>query len=956
MFRTLSNSLSFSGSHPDMSFSGMNSLSESPNFYASSVNVGSTFGSTYTITGSWSSNLNSPYVYLNYRKAGPVPADSFCSDPNIFYQCRVYSSRLNLVIAQIKSSSISSFSMSRGASDIFYPSAQSSESAKFSGYAYIGTSEWVYSRTLSRSQSSLTPISSNNFNVYSDLYGSSRSTFANNIIISMSPAGQTLFNNVGTGSKITVTFSGVTHKSSCQVWVQNEPAVELTCEVSSNTITVYSKYSDYTTSNNIFVTLGVTNPSSSSITFYMKMYDYYYSSSLNSLTISTSTTWTIDTSYVSNVEIEKSRVLMYPFRSRIYSTANSPLRVRFKISTSSIPYATSNSGLLKLIHSEFAFTSDYLIKFRRYSSFTNMIQETQSVEFAPATYSSSGTTLNIYPPKSHTLTTSYYYELEIMPIGIQWSSCQSSGCVTQSGFRQTNFDTISFLTYSNSGTPTLVNQQYQRLYEYEGTKKISLEEIYVLCAEPTETSLYFKFNLNFTSANEYPEHYLEFIFWDLTDAAFTGYNKNDQIPCQLSDNFASISNREAPNCILAEADNVNGFIKVRLINIGTITNGLHWMTLDDITLPSPTSSDNTNKFDMSIRYMGASNVKYENLFREIFLIDGTNSTGVSALSSPSFSNPGTTQYGITGIVASVNYNWPFDTTSSGYESKLSVNMNGGYAATWANIDNVNFVDVSGTYQLLWVNKKLNKFVFRVQSRSSGVSTTMNITALSNPFPYQQEVYNVDRNIEINFYNNYFHDRRQVLSQPAFSVFTKAVAIVNINQNLPSNTFDTYPSGNDFGTGAYALLRINAAFGETAANIMARDLNILDIEFTSGLTYLEECRVVRNTSQYVNPASTCQTYHDGSDWHIVIYHVKDSMVNADWWIQALATFSASSISYTSRLKASNGVVEYESPYTVSISNYYDSSYSIPTTISWLNRKYVKNFFENQYRYLEAKSGQ
>ena len=99
------------------------------------------------------------------------------------------------------------------------------------------------------------------------------------------------------------------------------------------------------------MTLGVTNPSSSSITFYMKMYDYYYSSSLNSLTISTSTTWSIDTSYVSNVEIEKSRVLMYPFRSRISMTANSPLRVRFKISTSSIPYSTSNSGLLKLIHS-----------------------------------------------------------------------------------------------------------------------------------------------------------------------------------------------------------------------------------------------------------------------------------------------------------------------------------------------------------------------------------------------------------------------------------------------------------------------------------------------------------------------------------------------------------------------------------------------------------------------------
>lgn len=235
------------------------------------------------------------------------------------------------------------------------------------------------------------------------------------------------------------------------------------------------------------------------------------------------------------------------------------------------------------------------------------------------------------------------------------------------------------------------------------------------------------------------------------------------------------------------------------------------MTLDDITLPSPSSSDNTNKFDMSIRYMGAANVKYENLFREIFLIDGTNSTGVSGLTSPSFSNPSTTQYGIT-VVGSINYNWPFDTTSSGYESKLSVNVNGGYSATWANIDNVNFVDVGGTYQLLWVNKKLNKFVFKVQSRGSGVSTTMNMTALSNPYPYQKEVYENTRNIEINFYNNYFHQNQQNLNQPAFTVFTRPVAIVNINQNLPSNTFDTYPSGNDFGSGAYALLRINAAFG------------------------------------------------------------------------------------------------------------------------------------------------
>ena len=138
----------------------------------------------------------------------------------------------------------------------------------------------------------------------------------------------------------------------------------MTCEVSSNTITIYSKYFDYTTSNNIFVSLGVTNPTSSSVTFTMKMYDYYYSGSRYSLVISTTTSWTIDNSYVSNTEIEKSRVMMYPFQSRIGMMANSPLRMRFKLSTSSLSYATSNSGLLKVIYSEIQYSSQFLIKFR----------------------------------------------------------------------------------------------------------------------------------------------------------------------------------------------------------------------------------------------------------------------------------------------------------------------------------------------------------------------------------------------------------------------------------------------------------------------------------------------------------------------------------------------------------------------------------------------------------------
>ena len=89
------------------------------------------------------------------------------------------------------------------------------------------------------------------------------------------------------------------------------------------------------------------------------------------------------------------------------------------------------------------------------------------------------------------------------------------------------------------------------------------------------------------------------------------------------------------------------------------------------------------------------------------------------------------------MVGALRFNWPFDTTSSGYESKVSFNFNKGYSQTWDDIDDVTFVDNTGTYQLLWVNKKLMKFVFKVPAKSSSVSTAVNITALSNPFPFEK---------------------------------------------------------------------------------------------------------------------------------------------------------------------------------------------------------------------------
>lgn len=305
VYRKTSNQLNFAGSSPTMPASAMSSLSET-SFYPSAVTVGTTFGSTYTVTGTWGAAQNTPYIYINYRKAGPVPATSFCSDSNIFLECRVFTKYLNLIVAKLKSTSTTSFSMSRGSSDIFYPSSQFSDSSLYNAIVYVGTTQWLYASSISRSQANLAPISTNTFLVYSDLYGSSRATFTNIITIAMGVNGKTLFRYLDTGSKIDITFSGITtQKLSCQVWVQNEPSVELTCIVAAGIITIYSERTDYTTNNLIFVEFGATNPQTTSITFTMKMYSYYNSPSRYSLVISRTATYTIDNSWSSSTRIAK---------------------------------------------------------------------------------------------------------------------------------------------------------------------------------------------------------------------------------------------------------------------------------------------------------------------------------------------------------------------------------------------------------------------------------------------------------------------------------------------------------------------------------------------------------------------------------------------------------------------------------------------------------------------------
>ena len=102
----------------------------------------------------------------------------------------------------------------------------------------------------------------------------------------------------------------------------------------------------------------------------MKMYDYWYSGSRYSMVISTLAYYTVDTTFASNSQLEKSRIIMYPFRSRQSMTANAPLRVRFRVTSAmSYPY-----GRFTIVNNQFQYSSSFLCYYKKYSSFKNLMQ------------------------------------------------------------------------------------------------------------------------------------------------------------------------------------------------------------------------------------------------------------------------------------------------------------------------------------------------------------------------------------------------------------------------------------------------------------------------------------------------------------------------------------------------------------------------------------------------------
>jgi hypothetical protein len=402
-----------------------------------------------------------------------------------------------------------------------------------------------------------------------------------------------------------------------------------------------------------------------------------------------------------------------------------------------------------------------------------------------------------------------------MPIGI--SSCTAGTCATQSGFMQPiNFDPISLITFSSNSLSSASAVTYQKLYLYEGQYMIGLSSVYILSTQASvTTSLYMSLVLNFTDTVSFPDHMLEMTFWDIALTSFPSYTVGQEIPCQLGSMFTQIIGRAAPRCLLNYVDSINNIMKVRIESFGPVTSGTYTVSFDNYVLPSLSGwSEKSQKFDLSISfYYPLNNTRYENTFKEIFVIDGTNTTSTTT-PGITFNTPTTTVFGV-GTTTTIGLTWPFDSTTgigSSINTKMVMQFVAGYSAIWSSISSLSVSYGSNNFVPLWYNTKLNKIIFSIVPNNS-IATTLTLSGLTNPYPYQQSAFSNSQTFTLSFFYNYFLNSQTTVSQTAWVTFSPSlISLIKINQNLPSNTLDSYVSSssiiNQVAPNGLSLLLLN----------------------------------------------------------------------------------------------------------------------------------------------------
>lgn len=901
--------------------------------YGSAKTVGSTQSGSYTLTLNLNANLANPFAYVQFNSAGPVPDSSMCANSFSFTDCRVYNGINSLVVARSASSSTNSLVLASSATAITYPAGYSSNSANYTVTALVGSgSSYSRTSTVSRTQANLVPAVTTVY-AQQDFFTSKKSGY-NSVLVSTFQLAVAF----APSHLLQLIFSGVTIAGDCSVSIASNPSTRFMCLVAGSTISVYTNATFSSTSVQIAVFVGVTNPSADP-TVRVRHYKSYASSGSYVALSDSVGTYSIDATDNSLNRMEKSRLLKLPFYPRMYTASNAPIRVRFKLNSN---IAAEANQVLTLAHprlAQVAAVGNVYCFLREYGSL-DVLEDSTLLHMQGVKSTAGGTVLHLDAPRTAGLSAASYYELAVLPL---LNSNVLAASVIDSGFEQVaNFASVEF----RAGAGSLASLQavdVRRWHSYEGLGLINLNSIMTLTTYTnSETSLLINFQLNFASSAEFPGEVIDIILPDIPVASIDPGSVGLEPSCYLNSAFTTKAARQPVKCVLTQLNSYQNMAKLTIYNLGTFGNPSYFsLGIDKVTLPNLAAKsllEDTYKLDVQIEYYKASsNTKYSAYFREVLVVQGLSASPTAASATY---NQGVSQTRGDPVSNSISgIAWP-STAGANISSKMVFTFTGGQVALLADPASL---AMSGQ-TLLFYFKKTLKYVYLAPAQGAG-TVTFTLTGLANPHNYQASLYGSPQTT-LALYSQYGLARTYSAPQPAFSTFTARNMLFAVQTNSPSFDTDLYAGAEGrvaYGPNMHVHFKLLLSIQESAASIGQLTLSRLQVAFTAGVKELAGCSFLLLDGSSPSSQSLCAVASANT---VVIPQLGLLDVSQQWVLRVRGSFSGASVTFSTTVFTAAGVVEYSSSgSTASLTAGGFSSAMLVSLSSQSDNKYTRYYFES-----------
>jgi hypothetical protein len=456
-----------------------------------------------------------PTMYISFGTAGPLPAQTFCSDSGVYSACRSYSRFSMLLVGKFQDSALTHAYFLQLANTRYPESVPNSYAVQ--AYCFEGQTA-TYSASFSRDPAKLKPAlitaTAQSERLFDRLGGQSSALL---LTAKMTSLRLTLT------SFLRVDLPGLVLRQTCTASVAGEPTVKLACLVTGTQLKITSKV-DYTTTNQVRIVVGLTNPTSGTPTLTFSLYK-----DAGLLQAQGDVIFSPDYSLTGSTLLPRGTGLLLPFYAKLPTASNAPIRFTFRTSTA---VAAASTGSLVIDHpriSQAASTTGVQCFLIRYSALGLPTGTYLHVRCSKPNAASTQVILDA--PKRQGYMTTFYYEVVILPLA---NVNVLPGSVITTGFEQlasVSIVTIRLWTGYLTGMAAYSRQRWQ---PYLGTSLLVLDKFYITSVvAATQTKLYFRVVANFASAG-FPDSILLLRLPQLAVADMDHGQIGRTFPCEVT--------------------------------------------------------------------------------------------------------------------------------------------------------------------------------------------------------------------------------------------------------------------------------------------------------------------------------------------------------------------------------------------------------------------------------------